>query len=400
MTEYPTDLTPAEQALARARLGELAGAFAEQGGLPSPVWREVFLRTWRHPYVPAYYPDPGGPCVTALGAERAEWLDAVYSDRTLITKVVWLPMSRTLRPGAYPMFTSSSTLPSLVLSMLEALDVVDGSRVLEIGTGSGYNAALLCERLGSERVTSLDIDPELVELAAERLAANGYTPTLAAADGVRGYPGRAPYDRIIATCGVPAIPPAWLAQAAPGAVILADLHGALGGTLVKLTVGADGVATGRFVPYWAGFMWMRHTAEPVPPDPPPWPDDAADETVSPVDPGLLTGNASPLGFVAQWHLPGVSLAPLADGVQLTSPDGSAAIARARPDGAGSLVSQVGPVRLWNRVEDAHKFWLDNGQPGYDRFGLTATPSGQYVWYDQPDSAHRWSLPVSSLAGSR
>src|SRR5262249_17220674 len=157
---------------------------------------------------------------------------------------------RTLRPGAYPMFTSSSTLPSLVLSMLEALDVVDGSRVLEIGTGSGYNAALLCERLGSERVTSLDIDPELVELAAERLAANGSPPPRAAADGVRGYPGRAPYDRIIATCGVPAIPPAWLAQAAPGAVILADLHGALGGTLVKLTVGADGVATGRFVPYW------------------------------------------------------------------------------------------------------------------------------------------------------
>src|SRR5262249_59479646 len=169
----------------------------------------------RHAYVPAYYPDPGGPCITALGAERAEWLDAVYSDRTLITKVVWLPMSRTLRPGAYPMFTSSSTLPSLVLSMLEALDVVDGSRVLEIGTGSGYNAALLCERLGSERVTSLAIDPELVELAAERLAANGYTPTLAAADGVRRYPGRAPYDRVIAPRRVPAAPPARLAHAAP-----------------------------------------------------------------------------------------------------------------------------------------------------------------------------------------
>ncbi|MGH3887523.1 MAG: protein-L-isoaspartate O-methyltransferase family protein [Pseudonocardiaceae bacterium] len=60
--------------------------------------------------------------------------------------------------------------------MLEALDVAGDSRVLEIGTGSGYKAALLCEWLGSKRVTSVDIDPELVELAQERLATNGYTP--------------------------------------------------------------------------------------------------------------------------------------------------------------------------------------------------------------------------------
>jgi protein-L-isoaspartate(D-aspartate) O-methyltransferase len=61
----------------------------------------------------------------------------------------------------------------------------------------------------------VDIDPELIELAAERLAANGYAPTLAAVDGAGGYPPGAPYDRIIATCGVPAIPQAWLEQAAP-----------------------------------------------------------------------------------------------------------------------------------------------------------------------------------------
>ena len=89
--------------------------------------------------------------------------------------------------------------------MLEALEVTDGCRVLEIGTGSGYNAALLCERLGSEHVTSVHIDPDLVALARERLAANGYTPTLAA-DGADGYPRSALYDRIIATCSVPAIP--------------------------------------------------------------------------------------------------------------------------------------------------------------------------------------------------
>ena len=88
------------------------------------------------------------------------------------------------------MFTSSSSLPALVLTMLEALEVTDGDRVLEIGTGSGYNAVLLCERLGSDRVTSVDIDPELVELARERLAANGYTPALAAVDGAAIPRGR------------------------------------------------------------------------------------------------------------------------------------------------------------------------------------------------------------------
>jgi protein-L-isoaspartate O-methyltransferase len=193
---------------------------------------------------------------------RGEWLDAVYSDQTLITKGVQVPLSRALRPGAGLIYASSSTLPPLVLRMLEELDVTDGCRVLEIGTGSGYNAALLCERLGSAQVTSVDIDPELVDLAREWLAVNGYTPTLAAVDGAGGYPPAAPYDRIIATCAVPAIPAAWLAQVAPGAVILTDVHGPLGGTLVRLTVDAHATATGRFVPHWAGFMWMRHTVDP------------------------------------------------------------------------------------------------------------------------------------------
>ncbi len=221
MLSYPTDLTQEEQRTAQARLHELAERFTASGTLRSPRWREVFIRTWRHPYVPSFYPELGAPCLLSIDPQRrSEWLDAVYSDQTLITKVVQVPLSPALRPGTYPVYTSSSTMPSLVLSMLEALEVHDGQRVLEIGTGTGYNAALMCARLGSEHVTSVDIDPEFVELATERLAANGFTPTLDAVDGAEGYPPAAPYDRIIATCGVRAIPQAWLAQSRPGAVIL------------------------------------------------------------------------------------------------------------------------------------------------------------------------------------
>jgi methyltransferase of ATP-grasp peptide maturase system len=392
---YPTDLTAEEQELAQARLRELAARFVADGVLRSPMWREVFQRTWRHPYVPSFYPALDAPCLLCIDPQRrAEWLGAVYRDQTLITKVVQVPLSRALRPGSYPVYTSSSTLPSLVLRMLEALDVHDGQRVLEIGTGTGYHAALLCERLGSECVTSIDIDPELVELAGERLAANGYTPTLAAVDGAGGYPPGAPYERIIATCAVRAIPPAWLDQAAPGAVILADVHGPLGGTLARLTVDAADTATGRFLPDWAGFMWLRHTPGLAPPEPRLWSDDEPVDSVSAVDPALLSDGL--FGFVAQWHLPDVTWGPTPDNgaaaIHLWAPDGSRAVARTTTvAGGGFPVSQAGPRRLWNRVEEAYRFWEDTGRPHYDQFGITATPTEQYVWYAHPGSPHRWPL---------
>lgn len=392
---YPTDLTDQERQIVYARLRELAEKFAADGILRTPVWREVFQRTWRHPYVPSYYPERDAPCVLCIDPQRrGEWLDAVYSDQTLITKVVQVPLSRALRPGAGLMYTSSSTLPSLVLRMLEELDVTDGCRVLEIGTGSGYNAALLCERLGSAQVTSVDIDPELVDLARERLAANGYTPTLAAVDGADGYPPGAPYDRVIATCAVPAIPAAWLAQVAPGAVILTDVHGPLGGTLVRLTVDDHATATGRFVPHWAGFMWMRHTVDP-PTSQKIWLDDEPTESFTEVDPALLHTHGL-FGFVAQWHLPEVDWGTVTDDGQpalyLAAPDGSRAVVGISRTDRGHKLIQSGPRRLWDRVEQSHQFWIDAGQPSYERFGITATPTEQHVWFDHPASKYRWELP--------
>ncbi|MGH3874501.1 MAG: methyltransferase domain-containing protein [Pseudonocardiaceae bacterium] len=395
MPSGTTQLSPQEQETARCRLRRLADQFTVGGTLRSPQWQAVFQRTWRHPYVPVYYPELGaGPPVSASEQQqRAQWLSAVYSDESLITKVVHVPSSG--GPG-YQKFTSSSTLPSLMLTMLEALDVVDGCRVLEIGTGSGYNAALLCERLGSELVTSVDVDPELIELARPRLATNGYTPTLAAVDGAGGYPPHAPYDRIIATCSVPAIPPAWLEQATPGGIIMADVRGPLGGTVVKLTVSPDGVATGRFLPSYGSFMPLRPAHIPASPPTPDLVDNPVD-SVSDVDPKLLQWDGH-VGFIVQWHLPDViwGHAYAADGdigMRLTALDGSGAEAWHTPAENGFLVRQAGPRRLWDRVEEAVALWQQFGQPHYDRFGVTATTTEQYIWYDHPDSRYRWPLPT-------
>lgn len=76
--------------------------------------------------------------------------------------------------------------------MLEALDIHDGHDVLEIGAGTGYNAALLSHWLGDQHVFAVDIEPTLIRLARERLARIGYHPTLASANGANGLPEHAP----------------------------------------------------------------------------------------------------------------------------------------------------------------------------------------------------------------
>lgn len=124
-------------------------------------------------------------------------LERVYSPETLVTALETVGDNRVA--------IWSSTKPDLMVRMLEILDVHDGHRVLEIGTGSGY-AALLAHRLGDNQVFSVDVDDDLVALARDRLAAAGYRPMLKVIDGVHGLPEHAPFDGIIATCSVPAVP--------------------------------------------------------------------------------------------------------------------------------------------------------------------------------------------------
>ncbi|HWR46846.1 MAG TPA: hypothetical protein VN327_04380, partial [Pseudonocardiaceae bacterium] len=108
------------------------------------------------------------------------------------------------------------------------------------------------------------------------------------------------------------------------------------------------------------------------------------------------------GFIVQWQLPEVTQGRMTDdngqpAVFLLARDGSRAEVVTTPAARGYPVRQYGPQRLWDRVEEAATFWNNEGRPSYERFGLTATTHDQYVWYDQPDGPHRWSLSLDRPA---
>src|SRR5260221_6694003 len=120
---------------------------------------------------------------------------------------------------------SSASQPSIVALMLEQLQVAPGMRVLEIGAGTGYNAALLAELVGaSGQVTTIELDPEIACEAREHLAAAGFVNVrVLAADGWEGCAEGAPYDRIILTVGASDISPAWFDQLADDGLLVLPL---------------------------------------------------------------------------------------------------------------------------------------------------------------------------------
>ncbi|MGW5449142.1 methyltransferase domain-containing protein [Streptomyces asiaticus] len=318
------------------------------GGLTDPAWRAAFEEVPRHLFVPYYY-EAGDPAAAAAPSDtrttrageagaahgtvgytrlwrddphplrRARWLAGAYADAPLATRV---------RDGE---LITSSSQPSLMARMLQALQVRDGDRVLEIGAGTGYNAALLAHRLGDTHVTTLDLDPEITEAARNHLAAAGFRPAVVTGDGARGCPLHAPYDRIIATCAVASIPSAWLGQCRPDALILTPL--ATG--LIALRVADARHAEGHFLAIPAYFVPLRGSG------PPP-----------------------------QVPTHGLPSRPLLD-------DSFRFLLNVA---AGHLE----PV-------EALALWEHEGRPERERYGVTVRGERQWAWLDDPEGAYGWPL---------
>ena len=120
---------------------------------------------------------------------------------------------------------SSVSEPHVQGFMLEQAEIAPGMRVLEIGSG-GYNAALCAELVGAGgQVTTVDIDPDVIDRARGMLEATGFgRVNVVLADADAGVPEHAPYDRILVTVGAWDIPPAWVEQLAEGGRLLVPLR--------------------------------------------------------------------------------------------------------------------------------------------------------------------------------
>jgi protein-L-isoaspartate(D-aspartate) O-methyltransferase len=185
--------------LARHLHGQMVDLLVQQKHIRSPSIERAFRSVPRHRLLPdknpvEVYQDTAIPIKQAGAADR-------------------LPQGRPL---------SSSTMPSLLAGVLEAAALRPGMRVLQIGTGPGYLAALAAHLVGeSGLVVTVEIDEEVSRSAGERLAAAGWPHVrCVAADGVFGHPAGAPYDRILVTASCAEVPPAWVEQLAEEGLLI------------------------------------------------------------------------------------------------------------------------------------------------------------------------------------
>ncbi|MFE6691016.1 ATP-grasp peptide maturase system methyltransferase [Streptomyces sp. NPDC057743] len=398
---------------------DLANGLAHGGVLKSAAWRAAVEAVPRELFLPSFFkgaPGPRGHEYTPVrpDADVDEWLALVYQNESWVTQIDG-HLTADKATGTVTGFpTSSSTMPSTVIGMSEALDVEDGMSVLEIGTGTGYSTALLCHRLGEDNVTSVEVDPDVAQRADNALEAAGYSTWTVTGDGLLGHPHRAPYDRTIATCALRRIPYAWVRQTKPGGIILATVGPSAwsyGTGLAKLTVNDDGTAEGRITGR-SSFMPARaEAAVPLSGDLTARAFYADTERKTSLSPDML--NDWMPAFLAQLAAPGAQLVRAVSDSRETVylfDTGREAFAALTADGDHWTVRQGGPVAIWDAIETTLTAWHDAGKPDITSVRLAITPKthaywigGQQItndnrsyWLGGANAVLRWKHPHSPL----
>jgi protein-L-isoaspartate(D-aspartate) O-methyltransferase len=386
-------MEPAAPAVnAEALRAALVETLRARGRLQSPAIAAAFAQVPRHLFVPHVS------------------LEEAYHDTFIATK---------RQPDGEVI--SSSSQPEIMAIMLEQLDLRPGQRVLEIGTGTGYNAALLAHVVGDGgRVTTLDLDDDIVAGAGAHLAAAGVTGVrVVCADGWAGCVEAAPFDRIILTVGAPDISPTWRAQLVPGGQLVLPL----GLPAVQASVAfaeRNGILESVSVRA-CHFMRLRGSAavsmrpEPVGPAPAPgvWlraghaMDGAAMHALLQVPARTLATGLSAQGrelyagliawiglheptsgwFVAQGEARAAGLVPsfVGAGVEATAtyglfePGGVALFVRLEPppDADGGIAIGVrvhGEATLGKRLRATTLAWNEAGRPDVERLRIRAYPT--------------------------
>ncbi|MDQ6920210.1 MAG: methyltransferase domain-containing protein [Candidatus Dormibacteraeota bacterium] len=229
------------EAGARRRNQELVSHLIESGVLTDPAVTAAFEGVLRHHFLPG------------------RRLAYVYEDAAIPTKT-----------DEHGLALSSSSQPAIMALMLQQLALQPGQRILEIGAGTGYNAALMGRLVGPDgAVYTLDIDEEVCHQARANLGAAGAENVqVVDADGADGWPEQAPYDRLIVTASVADLAPAWLDQLADGGRLVVPL--ALAGpshlcvAFVKRGRGlfSDGLSSCGFLPLRGEMAFDMKIAEP------------------------------------------------------------------------------------------------------------------------------------------
>jgi protein-L-isoaspartate(D-aspartate) O-methyltransferase len=197
--------------------------------------------------------------LAALEARRAEMVETIRKrgvvDAATLAAMASVPRhefvpagDRGLAYGDHPLpigYGQTISQPYIVAYMTEVLHPRPGMKVLEIGTGSGYQAAVL-DRIGC-RVFSMEIVEPLATAAAERLARLGFDRVqVRHADGHHGWPDQAPFDAVIVTAAAGHIPPALLTQLAPGGRMIIPVGSVYGVQwLVLVTKSSSGAVRTR-----------------------------------------------------------------------------------------------------------------------------------------------------------
>ena len=363
----------------------LVEGLADQGVL-AESWRAALLAVPREVFIPeVIWRYVGDDLVPVRRSEQpAEWLARAYGPRYVVTQVD--DGSPAGPEGRGRVATSSASRPDIVAVMLAAGQVEPGMRVLEIGTGTGYTAALLAHYLGAQHVTTIEVDPQLAARARAALDRAGYGEvTVITGDGARGWPAGAPFDRVLSTVAAAPVPYSWVAQTRPGGLVVTPWTSAYEPAgLLSLTVGPEGTATGGLVNTTISFMPLREQRIDRP-------------TVADVVRESDTPDLSHTQLHAS-HLCNGDDAPLAIALEVpgchrnyqpaTGDDGcwcvwfldpgSRSWARFdyQPDADRWPVHQFGPRRLFDELTTAYHRWERAGRPRATHWRFTITPHGQ------------------------
>jgi protein-L-isoaspartate O-methyltransferase len=366
---------PTSEAGAAANLAAVLEAHTGFGS----AWQRAFSEVHRGDFLPdvALFSDHEGLRTINRADNPQAWLQAAYRP----------DVSVRILDG--DRIRSAASQPLAIAELLLAARIEPGMRVLEIGSGVGFTAAILAHALGPLNVTTIEIDETMAATAGQNLAGHGPIGMFCAdglvLDGIGG-----PFNRIISTCAVDHVPAAWL-RVCPQGRIVAPWITTYDASATAVLDSGGGTAVGRFLP---GVAFMPASGMPREDDP--MPSAPGRELIRQSTtwlrcPQVTAKRKAGVAVAIGTQLPGVRYATGRTGsgaFEVTVWDEAGSWARTSTPSAMDVaqfdVEQAGPRDLWVEVETAYRRWRSWSRPSTDRFGLTADGEKVEYWLDYPD----------------